>query len=50
MPLEDYLSETMSLLQSAPEAGEILVERVKFLREAEAKGTYGEVLSLLSSI
>ncbi|MDX3238136.1 SDR family oxidoreductase [Streptomyces sp. ME03-5709C] len=50
MPLEDYLSETMSLLQSVPEAGEILVERVKFLREAEAKGTYGEVLRLLSSI
>lgn len=39
MPLEEYLKETMELLQSNPEAKEILVERVKPLRFAE-RGDY----------
>ncbi len=37
MPLEDFLSEVMNLLESQPGAGEILVEGVKFLRYAEAR-------------
>nr|WP_312885593.1 SDR family NAD(P)-dependent oxidoreductase [Lipingzhangella halophila] len=48
MPLEDFLSEVMTLLGTQPDAGEILVENVKFLRHAEAEGTYGKVLSMLS--
>lgn len=49
MPLDDYLAEVMALIESQPDADEILVERVKFLRFAERDGRYGEVLELLSS-
>ena len=48
MPLEEYLDETMALLESRPDAHEILVERVKFLRDAEAEGRYDDVLAVLS--
>jgi uncharacterized oxidoreductase len=40
MPLNDYIAETIKLLASTPGAGEILVERVKPLRHAEAGGGY----------
>jgi uncharacterized oxidoreductase len=50
MPLEDFLSETMALLQADADAREIIVERAKFLRFAEASGTYGDVLGMLSAI
>jgi uncharacterized oxidoreductase len=49
MPLEDYLSEVMTLIADHPDAQEILVERVKFLRNAEAEGRFDDVLTLLSS-
>jgi len=49
MPLEDFLSEVMTLLETRPDADEILVENVKLLRFAEAEGRYDQVLSLLSS-
>lgn len=49
MPLEDYLDEVMTLIADDPDADEILVERVKFLRFAEAEGRFDEVLSMLSS-
>lgn len=48
MPLEDYLTETMTLLETQPTAEEILVERVKVLRNAELDGTYDQVLARLS--
>ncbi len=48
MPLADYLAETMTLLETQPEAEEILVERVKRQRFAEANGTYAEVLAVQS--
>jgi uncharacterized oxidoreductase len=38
MPLKDYIQETMHLLETQPDADEILVERVKPLRFAEASG------------
>ena len=41
MPLADYLQETMHLLQTEPDAKEILVERVKPMRFAE-RGNYEE--------
>lgn len=40
MPLTDFISEVMSLLKSSPNAPEILVERVKSRRFAEANGGY----------
>jgi len=49
MPLDDYLSEVMTLIETRPDADEILVERVKFLRFAERDGKYSEVLELLAS-
>ncbi len=40
MPLKDFISEVMTILKSNPNATEILVERVGFLRGAEARGGY----------
>jgi len=40
MPLKDFISETMSILENSPNTTEICVERVKPLRFAEAGGQY----------
>lgn len=50
MPLKDYIAETMQILKSQPEAGEICVERVKPLRFAEATGSYDKVLQMLGQM
>ncbi|ROO87303.1 short subunit dehydrogenase [Actinocorallia herbida] len=47
MPLDDFLTEAMSLLWTRPDAHEILVEKVQPLRYAVSDGTYDRVLSLL---
>jgi uncharacterized oxidoreductase len=49
MPLEDFLDEVMELLRAEPDAKEILVEPVKFLRFAVAEGRYDEVLDALAA-
>jgi short-subunit dehydrogenase involved in D-alanine esterification of teichoic acids len=49
MPLEDFLTEAVNLLHAHPDAEEILVENVKFLRHATANGTYDDVLAMLSA-
>jgi uncharacterized oxidoreductase len=43
MPLEEYISEVMQILETSPDMTEICVERVKFLRFAEANGGYENV-------
>lgn len=43
MPLEEYITETMTLLQTQPEADEIVVERAKSFRFAERDGTYDHI-------
>lgn len=43
MPLDEYIAETISLLETQPDADEIIVERVKPLRFAERDGRYDEV-------
>jgi uncharacterized oxidoreductase len=43
MPLEEYITETMTLLQTQPQANEIVVERVKMFRFAERDGTYDDI-------
>lgn len=48
MPLEEFLDEVMSLLRADPRAEQILVERVKWQRNAEAEGRYADVLDVLS--
>jgi uncharacterized oxidoreductase len=49
MPLDEYADETMSLLESQPDAHEIQVERVKFLRYAEVRGDYDQVVAILNA-
>jgi uncharacterized oxidoreductase len=49
MPLEEFVTETLALLQAQPEAREIQVERVKFLRYGEARGDYDEVVKTLNA-
>jgi uncharacterized oxidoreductase len=49
MPLEAYLDETMTLLQTQPDADEIVVDNVRFLRDAETNGNYQHILAMLSS-
>ncbi|HEX4461130.1 MAG TPA: SDR family NAD(P)-dependent oxidoreductase, partial [Polyangia bacterium] len=48
MPLADYIAETMQLLKTQPNAHEVLVERVKFLRNAEAEGRYAQTFAALN--
>ncbi|GAB7045300.1 hypothetical protein JCM9534A_04260 [Catenuloplanes indicus JCM 9534] len=48
MPLDDFLDEVMSLLEADPKAGQILVERVRWQRDAVAEGRYADVLGVLS--
>lgn len=43
MPLDAYISETMTLLESQPDAEEILVERVRGFRFAERDGAFDEI-------
>ncbi len=49
MPLDEFVSEVMTLLEDRPEAKEIQVERVKFLRYAEARGDYDQVVETLNA-
>jgi short-subunit dehydrogenase involved in D-alanine esterification of teichoic acids len=49
MPLEDFVSEAMDLLESQPDAKEIQVERVKFLRYGEARDDYDQVVATLNA-
>ena len=46
MPLDAYIAETMALLENGGD--EVLVERVKPLRSAEASGDYGAVFAMLN--
>ncbi|MET3808723.1 short-subunit dehydrogenase involved in D-alanine esterification of teichoic acids [Nakamurella sp. UYEF19] len=48
MPLDEYLSEVMTILADDPDATQICVERVKTLRFAEADGNYDTMLKMLS--
>jgi short-subunit dehydrogenase involved in D-alanine esterification of teichoic acids len=49
MPLDEFADEAMSLLESQPDAHEIQVERVKFLRYGEARGDYDQVVAALNA-
>ena len=50
MPLEEYIAETMQILKSQPEAPENCVERVKFLRFAEATGSFDKAFEMLTQM
>jgi len=49
MPLDEFVSEVMVLLESQPDAKEILVERARFLRYGEARGDYDQVVETLNA-
>ena len=49
MPLEEFVSEAVTLLAAQPDAKEIQVERVKFLRYGEARGDYDQVVATLNA-
>jgi short-subunit dehydrogenase involved in D-alanine esterification of teichoic acids len=48
MPLDEFVAEAVALLEAQPDAREILVERVKFLRYGEARGDYDQVVAALN--
>jgi uncharacterized oxidoreductase len=43
MPLDEFITETMTLLQTKPDAAEIVVERAKGFRFAERDGAFDEI-------
>ncbi|WP_020661046.1 SDR family oxidoreductase [Amycolatopsis benzoatilytica] len=49
MPLADFVAEVMTLLETQPDATEIQVENVKFLRYGEARGDYAQVVAALNA-
>ncbi|WP_406635760.1 SDR family oxidoreductase [Amycolatopsis sp. WGS_07] len=49
MPLDAFVSEVMELLETQPDATEIQVENVKFLRHGEARGDYHQVVAMLNA-
>lgn len=48
MPLEAFIGEVVDLLKAHPQGPEILVERVKMLRGAEASGNFDTVFGMLN--
>jgi uncharacterized oxidoreductase len=49
MPLEEFTAEVIELLEAQPDARELQVERVKFLRYGEARGDYDQVVATLNA-
>jgi short-subunit dehydrogenase involved in D-alanine esterification of teichoic acids len=49
MPLDEFITEAAGLLATQPDAKEIQVERVKFLRYGEARGDYDQVVAALNA-
>lgn len=49
MPLDEFADEVMQILRDEPDATEVQVERVKFLRYGEARGDYANVVATLNA-
>ena len=43
MPLDEYITETMELLRTQPQASEIVVQRARRFRFAERDGAYDDI-------
>ncbi|WP_347559429.1 SDR family NAD(P)-dependent oxidoreductase [Aeromicrobium sp. IC_218] len=50
MPLDAFVREVVDLIQTQPDATEIQVENVKFLRYGEARGDYDQVVATLNRL
>ncbi|MEE6390043.1 SDR family NAD(P)-dependent oxidoreductase [Microbacterium paraoxydans] len=48
LPLDAFVDEVMTLIETQPDTTEIQVERVKFLRYGEARGDYDDVVAMLN--
>lgn len=48
MPLDAFADEVITLLHATPTPAEVCVERVRYFREAEAKGQFDEALQMLA--
>lgn len=48
MPLDAFITEVVDLFEAQPDATEIQVENVKFLRYGEARGDYDQVVATLN--
>ena len=49
MPLDEFIRESMSLFAADSAAKEILVERVKMQRNAEARGEHDKVFAMINA-
>jgi uncharacterized oxidoreductase len=49
MPLDEFVAEALALFETQPDAREIQVEQVKFLRYGEARGDYDQVVGTLNA-
>jgi short-subunit dehydrogenase involved in D-alanine esterification of teichoic acids len=49
MPLDEFVAEVVALIEAQPDAKEIQVEQVKFLRYGEARGDYDQVVETLNA-
>jgi short-subunit dehydrogenase involved in D-alanine esterification of teichoic acids len=49
MPLEEFVNEVVSIIETRPDVNEIQVERVKYLRYAEARGEYDQVVATINA-
>ncbi len=50
MPLDAFIAESMALLAAHADAAELLVERVKPQRQAEARGDFDKVFALINPV
>lgn len=50
MPLDAFVEEVAALIEANPDATEIQVENVKFLRYGEARGDYPQVVAALNRL
>ncbi len=50
LSVKAYIAETMQILKTQPTPSEIIVERVKPLRFAEATGTFDKALQMLNQV
>jgi uncharacterized oxidoreductase len=48
MPLDEFVAEVVDILENQPDAVEIQVENVRFLRYGEARGDYDQVVATLN--
>lgn len=49
LPLDEFADEVMAILRERPAVTEVQVERVQFLRHAEARGQYAETIRALNA-